>query len=156
MKGDPDVVEILNECLSAELTAINQYYAHSKMCGNWGYQRLAKKKMEEAMEEMRHADHAIERILYLEGVPNMQRLFPVRIGENPVEQHEVDLALAREAAARLNKGIAVCTAKGDNGTRLVLETMLKDEEESIEWLEAQLGLVQEIGKDHYLAQQLRE
>ena len=108
MRGDPAVIEVLNDVLTAELTAVNQYFIHHKMCENWGYQRLAKKKYEESIGEMKDADEVIERILFLEGVPNMQRLNPVRVGEDAVEQHRLDLALETEAIKRLNAGIAVC------------------------------------------------
>ena len=126
------------------------------MCENWGYERLAKKKREESVEEMKHADAVIGRILYLEGIPNMQRLSSVRIGENPVEQHKVDLALEVEAVARLNKAIALCREKADNGSRELLEDILGDEEESIDWLEAQLHIIEEIGKEQYLAEQIHD
>src|SRR5678815_1894615 len=121
MKGDSDVLDFLNELLTHELTAINQYFIHSKMCGNWGYHRIEKKKREESIEEMHHADWVIERILLLDGVPNMQRLGPVRVGENVVEQHKLDLELELEARARLNRGIALTRDKGDNGTKVLLE-----------------------------------
>ena len=156
MKGDTAIIEALNEVLTSELTAINQYFIHHKMCENWGYERLAKKKREESVEEMKHADAVIGRILYLEGIPNMQRLSSVRIGENPVEQHKVDLALEVEAVARLNKAIALCREKADNGSRELLEDILGDEEESIDWLEAQLHIIEEIGKEQYLAEQIHD
>ena len=156
MKGDPEVLSTLNELLSHELAAINQYYGHFKMCANWGYPRLAKKKREESMEEMRHADKLIERILYLDGVPNMQRLSPVRIGEDPVEQHKCDLELERSAVERLNKAVELFRKKGDNGSRLLAEEMLKDEESAVDWLETQLGMVKDLGVQHYLAQQVHE
>jgi bacterioferritin len=156
MRGDAQVIEILNEVLTAELTAINQYFVHAKMCGNWGYQRLAKKKREESIEEMKDADAVIERILYLDGTPNMQRLNPVRVGEDAVEQHRLDLALETEAIARLNRGIALARERGDNGTRELLEKILHGEEESADWLEGQLHLVEELGAAHYLAQQIRD
>ncbi len=156
MQGDPQVVEALNEALTAELTAINQYFAHAKMCANWGYQKLAKKKREESMEEMRDADAIIDRVLYLEGVPNMQRLGPISLGEDPVEQHRADLVLEKAAVDRLNKGIALCRDKADNGTRELLEGILKGEEEAVDWLEAQLHIVDQIGKDKYLAEQIHE
>src|SRR5215813_15195472 len=105
MRGDPAVIEALNDVLTAELTAVNQYFIHFRMCENWGYPRLAKKKREESIDEMKDADRLIARILYLEGVPNMQRLNPVRVGEDPVEQHRLDLALESEAIRRLNAGI---------------------------------------------------
>lgn len=154
MQGNPEVIDLLNEVLTSELTAINQYFIHYKMLENWGYKRLAKKKREESIEEMEHADKVIERILFLDGHPNMQRLNPVRVGENPVEQHEVDLELEVVAAERLNRGIALAREKGDNGTRALLEQILEDEEEAIDWLEAQLHQIKEIGKERYLAEQL--
>jgi bacterioferritin len=154
MKGDAQVLEVLSEVLAAELSAINQYFIHAKMCGNWGYKKLAHKKREESIEEMRDADAIMERILYLDGIPNMMRLNPVKVGENPIEQHELDLALEVSAVDRLNKGIAVCVAKGDNGTRELLERILKGEEHSIDWLESQLHLVQQIGRERYLSEQI--
>ncbi len=154
MKGDANVIEALNDILTAELTAINQYFVHAKMCDNWGYPRLASKKREESIEEMKHADDVIERILFLDGVPNMQRLSPVRVGEEPVEQHRVDLELELEAVQRINKAIALCRDKGDNGTRELLAEILEDEEESVDWLEAQLHLVKEVGRERYLAEQI--
>ena len=154
MHGDPKIIEALNEVLTAELTAINQYFVHYKMCENWGYQKLATKKREESIEEMEHADKLIARILYLEGVPNMQRLSPIRIGENPLEQHEVDLALEREAVERLNKTISLARDNGDNGTRELMESILKNEEDAVDWLEAQLYLVQQIGEERYLAEHI--
>lgn len=156
MKGDPDVVAALNELLTHELTAINQYYVHSKMCANWGYRALAKKKMDESKEEMRHADELIERILLLEGVPNMQRLGSVKVGEDPLEQHRLDLDLERTAQAMQNRFIELFRVKADNGSRFLVEKMLAEEEDSIDWLETQLSLVADLGKEHYLAQQLRE
>jgi bacterioferritin len=154
VKGDTAIIEALNEVLTAELTAINQYFIHHKMCEDWGYERLAKKKREESLEEMKHADAVIGRILYFDGVPNMQRLSPVRIGENPVEQHKLDLALESEAVDRLNKAVALCREKGDNGSRELLEDILVNEEESVDWLEAQLHIIEEIGKEQYLAEQI--
>ena len=156
MKGDPQVIDVLNEILTAELTAINQYYIHAKMCENWGYKRLYAWKRKESIEEMKDADAIIERILYLEGVPNMQRMNPVRVGENPVEQHELDLALETAAIERLNRAIELCRSKGDNGTAEVLEGILKGEEHSADELEAHLNVVREIGKENYLAQHIYE
>ena len=155
-QGDAEVIELLNEILTAELTAINQYFIHYKMCENWGYAKLASKKREESIGEMKDADAVIERILYLEGVPNMQRLYPVRVGEDPIEQHKLDLAVETEAIKRLNDAIALCREKGDNGTRELLEGILKGEEEGADWLEAQLHLVKEVGKEAYLAEQINE
>jgi bacterioferritin len=125
------------------------------MLDNWGYARLAKKKREESIEEMTHADEVIERILFLDGLPNMQRLNPVRVGEDPVEQHEIDLALELDAIERLNRGINLARDRGDNGSRALLEKILKDEEEAIDWLEAQLHQIKQLGKEHYLAEQLK-
>jgi bacterioferritin len=156
MKGDPQIIDVLNEVLTAELTAINQYYIHAKMCENWGYKRLYAMKRKESIEEMKDADAIIERILYLEGVPNMQRYNPVRVGENAVEQHELDLALETGAIERLNKAIPLCRSKGDNGTAELLEHILKGEEHSAEELEAHLFIVREVGKENYLAQQIYE
>lgn len=156
MRGDPQVIEALNEVLTAELTAINQYFIHHRMCANWGYQRLSKKKREESIDEMKDADAVIERILYLDGVPNMQRLHPIRVGENPIEQHKLDLALETEAIKRLNGAIALCVAKGDNGSRELLEEILEGEESSADWLESQLHIVDEIGREAYLAEQIHE
>lgn len=156
MRGDDKIIELLNEVLTAELTAINQYFIHYKMLGNWGYRRLAAVKRKESIEEMEHADAVIERILFLGGVPNMQRLSPVRVGENPVEMHEVDLALEVDAAERLNRGIQLATQAADNGTRALLEGILKNEEEAIDWLEGQLGIIKDIGKERYLAEMIGE
>jgi bacterioferritin len=156
MRGDPAVIEVLNDVLTAELTAINQYFVHHKMCENWGYQRLSKKKYEESIGEMKDANAVIARILYLEGVPNMQRLFPVRVGEDPIEQHRLDLAVETEAIERLNRGIVLCLEKDDAGTRELLEHILKGEESGADWLEAQLHIVDEIGKERYLAEQIHD
>jgi bacterioferritin len=156
VQGRPEVIEALNAVLTAELTAVNQYFIHHKMCDNWGYARLSKKKREESLEEMKDADSVIGRILYLDGVPNVQRLNPVRVGENPIEQHRLDLALESEAIVRLNDAIALCREKGDNGSRELLEGILKGEEESADWLEAQLHIVDEIGAERYLAEQIHD
>jgi bacterioferritin len=156
MQGDTKVIEALNEVLTAELTAINQYFVHHKMCENWGYERLSKKKREESIGEMKDADRVIERVLYLDGVPNMQRMSPVRVGEDPIEQHELDLDVETEAIKRLNDAIALCREKGDNGTRELLEEILESEEESADWLEAQLYIVNEIGKERYLAEMIHD
>jgi len=156
VQGDPDVIEALNAVLTAELTAINQYFIHHKMCENWGYERLSKKKYEESIGEMKDADKVMGRILYFDGVPNMQRLNPVRVGEDPVEQHKLDLALETDAIQRLNDAIALCRDKGDNGTRELLEDILKGEEAGADWLEAQLHLVDEVGRKQYLAEMINE
>jgi bacterioferritin len=156
MQGDSEIIAALNDILTGELTAINQYFVHYKMLENWGYFRIAKKKREESIEEMKHADELIERILYLDGIPNLQRLGAVRVGQDPVEMHQLDLDLEREAVARLNKSIALCLDKRDSGTRDLLEKVLVEEEEAIEWLEAQFSIIKDIGRERYLAEQLRE
>lgn len=156
MKGNAGVIDALNAVLTAELTAINQYFIHHKMCKNWGYPSLSKHKREESIEEMKHADIVIERILFLEGVPNMQRLSPVSVGEDPIEQHKLDLALELEAFKRLNEAIALCRNAGDNGTKDLLEHILKEEEESIDWHETQLHLVDQIGRENYLTEHIRD
>jgi bacterioferritin len=156
MRGDPEIIDALNAILTSELTAINQYFIHFRMLENWGYKRIAKKKREESIEEMKHADRVIDRILYLDGVPNMQRLSPVRVGEEPVEMHRLDLELEVEAVARLNAAIALCLTKNDAGTRELVESILDEEEDSIEWLEAQLYVIKDIGRERYLAEQLHD
>ena len=156
MRGDEQIIEALNDILTAELTAINQYFIHHKMCSNWGYQRLSKKKREESIEEMKHADEVIERILYLDGVPNMQRLSPVRVGEDPIEQHKLDLELEIDAVKRFNAAIALAREKGDNGTRELLARLLEEEEDSVDWHETQLKLVEDLGRVAYLAEQMHD
>ena len=156
MRGNDDVITALNDVLTAELTAINQYFVHYKMCENWGYKKLAANKRGESIEEMKHADDVIERILFLDGTPNMQRLFPIRVGESPVEQHKLDLAVELEAVKRLNVSVALVREIGDNGTRELLERILVEEEESVDWLEAQLHLVEQVGIENYLAEQIHE
>lgn len=154
MKGDPQIIDLLNQVLTAELTAINQYFIHAKMLKNWGYKRLAEQKRKESIEEMRHADEVIERILYLDGTPNMQRLNPVRVGEDPIEMHQLDLELEVAAVARLNGGIALATSVGDGGTRSLFERILVEEEEAVDFLETQLSIVRDLGREHYLAQMI--
>ena len=154
MQGDPAVIELLNEVLTAELTAINQYFVNGKMLSNWGYERLGKKFHDESIDEMKDADELIERILYLDGVPNLQRLGSVRVGETPVEKLELALDLEKEAIARLNRGIALCTEKADHGSRDLLEDILEGEEEHADWLETQLELVSQLGAQLYLSQQI--
>jgi bacterioferritin len=156
MQGDPAIISMLNDVLTAELTAINQYFIHAKMCSNWGYGRLAAHSRDESIEEMKHADEIIERILFFEGVPNMQRLNPVRVGETVAEQFQLDLELEYEAAKRFNAGITACAASGDNTTRALLERILVSEEEHIDWLETQQETIRQIGEANYLAQQLHD
>lgn len=156
MKGDARVLEYLQEVLTAELTAINQYFLHAEMMENWGYERLAKITKKESIEEMMHAEKLLHRMLYLDGAPNMSELFPLRIGQTVKEQLENDLALELEAVPRLNKAIAHATSVGDNGSRELFEKILLDEEHHVDYLEAQLHMIKEMGYDNYLAQQLKE
>ncbi|HVM01471.1 MAG TPA: bacterioferritin [Acidimicrobiales bacterium] len=155
MKAAKGIVDLLNDVLTAELTAVNQYFVDAKMCENWGYHRLAEHIRADSIDEMKDAEALIDRILYLDGVPNMQRLGPVRVGETVVEKLRLALALETEAIARLNKGVATCTKEGDHGTRQLLEGILRGEEEHADWVESQLDLVNQIGEAHYLAQQVR-
>jgi len=155
MQSDAVIIELLNDVLTAELTAINQYFVDAKMCGNWGYEHLATKLRDASIAEMKDADELIERILYLEGVPNLQRLGTVRVGETATEKLRLALELERAAIDRLNKGIAACATAGDNGSRVLLERVLNGEEEHADWVESQLNLVQQVGELHYLAQQIR-
>ncbi len=156
MKGDAKVIALLNEVLKAELTAINQYFLHAEMCENWGYERLAKLIRKESIEEMVHAEKLIERILYLDGTPNMSDYFKINIGSNVEQQFKNDLELEYTAVKRLNAGIPVCMEAGDNGSRELVESILEDEEHHIDWLEAQLHAISEIGIANYLTEQLKE
>lgn len=154
MQGHAEVIELLNEVLTAELTAINQYFVDAKMLSNWGLERLAHKFRDESIDEMRDADELIERILYLEGVPNLQRLGTVRVGEEPVEKFRLAVELERDAIGRLNRGIELCAVHHDNGSRELLERILKGEEESLDWLETQLDAIDRLGEALYLTGQL--
>ena len=153
---DAKILAALNDVLTAELTAINQYFLHGEMCQNWGLHRLYKTVRAHSIDEMKHAEEVIERILFLEGVPNVQRLGKINVGETVDEQLNVDLALEQEAIARLNAGIKEARELGDSGTREFLETILKSEEEHVDWLEAQLELIKQVGLQNYLAQQIKE
>ena len=154
MKGDPNVIALLNEVLVAELTAINQYFLHARMCKNWGYEKIAAKMRSESIEEMNHASDLTDRILLLDGVPNFQDLGKLNIGETVKEQLQSDLNLEREAIARLRPGIEACYEAHDHASRELLEKILVAEEDHIDWIEAQLGMIQEIGIENYLAQQI--
>ena len=156
MKGHDDVITVLNDVLTAELTAINQYFIHARMCENWGYQRLWKKLREESIGEMKDADHLIERILYLEGVPNVQKLNKVSVGQTVPEQFRLDLDIEKAAIKRLNTGIETCRKLDDNGSRELLEDILEGEEAHANWIEAQLTLIAQVGESNYLAQQIVE
>jgi bacterioferritin len=153
VQSSPEILETLNDVLTAELTAINQYFVHAKMQDNWGYRRLAEKGREESFGEMKHAEELIERILYLEGVPNMQRLFTVKVGETVPEQLRAELETEKEAIVRLAAGIEQCRTT-DEGTRLLLERILADEEQHADWLETQLELIRQIGEGLYLNTQV--
>ncbi|MEQ8842106.1 MAG: bacterioferritin [Acidimicrobiales bacterium] len=156
MRGDEAVIEFLNEALTSELTAINQYFAHAKLCENWGYKRLAEKQREESIDEMRDAERLMDRILLLEGMPNLQRLGSVRVGETVPEQFEVDLQLEQDAVERYRRGIQLCLEKGDAGTREMLEDLLVGEEEHADWIETQQRVIDDIGLERYLLHQLGE
>jgi bacterioferritin len=156
MKGHAEIIDLLNELLTNELTAINQYFIHAKMCENWGYKRLAKKIRDESIDEMKHADQVITRILFLEGIPNLQRLNKLRVGETVKEQFESDVQLEYHAIKVLNEWIAKARTLADNGTEDMLTKILVSEEEHCDWLETQLGLIAQLGENHYLAQQLEE
>ena len=155
MKGVKEVVDVLNEVLAAELVAINQYFLHAKMCRNWGFNGLADKSREESIEEMKHAEALIDRILFLEGLPNLQRLDKLRIGQTVPEQLRSDLELEYMAVTRLNDAIVLCRQKNDNATEMLLSKILVSEEDHIDWLEAQLHLVEQVGEKAYLAEQIR-
>ncbi len=154
IKGGKDIIDALNDVLTGELTAINQYFLHAKMFENWGYSRLASLTRAESIDEMKHADELIERVLYLDGIPNVQRMSKIRIGENPREMFESDLKLEQDAIPRLNTAIELCRDQSDNGTRAMLERILTSEEEHLDWLETQLGLMDQLGEQAYLAEQL--
>jgi bacterioferritin len=156
VKGDAKIIAVLNEVLKAELTAINQYFLHAEMCENWGYQKLAKHTRAESIEEMVHAEKLIEHILFLDGTPNMSDYFKINIGQNVKAQLQNDLNVEYDAVKRLNAGIETCVNAGDNGSRELLEKILVDEEEHIDWLEAQLHAIGQMGIENYLAQQLDE
>jgi len=156
VKGDAKILAILNEVLKAELTAINQYFLHAEMCENWGYEKMAKHTRKESIEEMGHAEKLMERILLLDGSPNMTDYFKINIGQNVKQQLENDLQLEYTAVKRLNEGIKACVAVCDNGSRELLEKILVDEEQHIDWLEGQLYAIKEMTYENYLAEQLHE
>jgi bacterioferritin len=156
LQGDPRVLELLNQHLTFELTAINQYFLNSRMCANWGYERLAKRHREIAMEEMRDSEELIDRILYLDGHPNLQRLGTVRVGETVVEQIQLAVELERTAVQNLDQYVGVCAEIGDQGTREFLAAMLAEEERHVDWWETQLATIDQIGVPFYLAQQVRD
>ncbi|MBA2310464.1 MAG: bacterioferritin [Pseudonocardiales bacterium] len=152
MRGDPEVIALLNEQLTSELTAISQYFLHAQMQANWGFTKLAEHTREESIEEMRHAERITERILFLEGLPNYQRLFTLRIGQTIREQFEADMAVELEVVERLRPGIAMCRDKGDITTANLFEEILADEEKHIDFLETNLGLMDQLGEQIYLSE----
>ena len=154
MKGDSGIIKLLNEILTGELVAINQYFLHARMCKDWGYEKLADKIRVESIDEMKHAQELIDRILFLEGKPNVQKLGPVRIGENVPEQLKNDLELENQAIPRLRDGIQSCNQIGDHGTRELLEHILVNEEEHVDWLESQIHILKEVGVENYLLEQI--
>jgi bacterioferritin len=154
VKGDPQVIALLNDVLSAELTAVNQYFLHGELCEHWGFGALHHRIRRESIEEMKHAEKLIHRILFLEGLPNLQRLGKIHVGQTVPEQLKVDLALEKEAVARLNAAIEQCRLVGDNGTRELLEHILHEEEEHVDWAETQLEALALVGEQNYLAAQL--
>ena len=155
MQGNPAVLEVLNDVLTAELTAINQYFIDAKMCANWGYHHLAEHIRADSIDEMKDAEMLIDRILYLDGVPNLQRLGQVMVGETVMEKLALALELETAAIARLQAGVNLCEQQNDNGSRQLLETILSGEEEHADWLETQLELVRQLGEPFYLSQQVR-
>lgn len=156
MKGNAEILDLLNQLLTNELTAINQYFIHAKMCENWGYERLAAKVREESIDEMRHADMVISRILFLEGVPNLQRYHKLRVGETVKEQLESDLQLEYSAIAFLNQGVATARTTGDNASEDLFTRILVAEEQHTDWLETQLELIRQVGEQNYLSQQMKK
>ncbi|MBA2323989.1 MAG: bacterioferritin [Pseudonocardiales bacterium] len=152
MRGDDEVIALLNEQLTAELTAINQYFLHAKMQANWGFTKLAEHTRKESIEEMHHAEKITDRILFLEGLPNYQKLFSLRVGQTIREQYDADLAVEHEAVDRLRPGITMCWEKGDITTANLLEEILADEEDHIDYLETNLELMDKLGEQLYLSQ----
>lgn len=155
-KKSSPVVDILNDILTAELTAINQYFLHAELCSHWGYKKLYTFVRKQSIDEMKHAEQLIERILFVGGIPNVQRLGKINIGENVVEMLTLDRALEVEAVDRLNVAVDALADLKDNGSRLLAESILTSEEEHLDWLDTQLDLVKQIGEQNYLTQKLGE
>jgi bacterioferritin len=156
MQGNPKVIERLNDALKEELTAVNQYFLHAEMCENWHYDKLGDHIKKQSIDEMKHAEALIERILFLDGTPNMTELMQLTVGQNVKAQLESDLKLEYGAVEAYNHSIQIARDAGDNASRELFEKLLKDEEEHVDWLEAQLHQIKEIGYERYLSQQIRE
>ena len=156
MKGNPKVIALLNDALKEELSAINQYFLHAEMCENWNYSKLGDYIKKQSIDEMKHAEELIERILFLDGTPNMTETLKIVVGQNVREQLENDLKLEIGAVAMYNRSAAIAREEGDNASRALFEKLLKDEEDHVDWLEAQLHQIKEIGYERYLSQQIRE
>jgi bacterioferritin len=154
MQGKPEVIEVLNRALTVELTAINQYFCQSRMCQNWGFHKLAAKHYEESIGEMKHAQKLIDRILFLEGVPEIARYDIIRVGTDVKEQFENDLQLEMGGVRLYNEAIALCMQQNDHGTRELIEPILSESEEHVDWLETQLGLIAAVGLQNYLQEQI--
>jgi bacterioferritin len=154
MKGDPKIIKLLNRQLTRELTAINQYFLHARMYRQWGFRKLGDREYQESIEEMKHADRLIERVLMLEGFPNLQNLDKLSIGENAPEMLGADLAVEQGSQVSLKEAIAACEAAGDYVSREILEDILEDTEEHIDWIETQLELVEKVGLQNYLQSQM--
>lgn len=156
MDGSPKIISLLGDLLAAELAAINSYFVNARLLENWGFPPLAKRAYDESMGEMRHAQNLIDRIIYLDAMPNLQKMARVRAGATVKEQFEQGLDLEKSTRTALVTGIELCNAEGDDGTRLLLEPMLAEGEATIDWFETQLGLIASLGEPAYLAQQIRE
>lgn len=154
MKGNPDVIKVLNEVLRKELTGVNQYFIHAKMCKNWGYAVLGEHAWDESIDEMKHADKIVERILFLEGTPNVQAYDKIQVGSNVKQQLENDLGLEQAALTVLRPGIKTCFDAHDDATRELLEHIIVDEEHHVDWIETQFHQIKEVGYENYLAQQI--
>ena len=154
MKGHAEVIEALKGILTNELTAVNQYFLHARMCRDWGYEKLGDKIYKESIDEMKHARDLIDRILFLEGTPNVQKLHSLNIGTTVKKQLENDLGLEQKAISDLKKSIEICVKFSDFTSRELLESILISEEEHVDWIESQLNVIKEVGEDNYLSQQL--